>query len=118
MKRIVNIFKRGFHIVLVKEYNLVFDKNFVKEYRKLDKSLQIEGDKKIRRLKINPEIGKPLKFFPNLYELHIRMYRIYYVVQEKEIRILLLSVLHKDEQEKFLRSLTKEVIKRIIEENS
>lgn len=101
------------------EYNLVFDKNFVKEYRKLDKSLQIEGDKKIMRLKTNPkEIGKSLKFFPNLYELYIRMYRIYYVIQEKEIRVLLLSILHKDEQEKFLRSLTKEVIKRIIEENS
>ena len=101
------------------EYNLVFDKNFVKEYRKLDKSLQIEGDKKIMRLKTNPkEIGKPLKFFPNLYELYIQMYRIYYIIQEKEIRVLLLSVLHKDEQEKFLRNITKEVIKRLIEENS
>ena len=103
----------------MKEYNLVFDKNFVKEYRKLDKSLQIEGDKKILRLKTNPkEIGKPLRFFPNLYELHIRMYRIYYVIQDEEIRVLLLSVLHKDEQEKFLRSLTKDAIKRIIEGNS
>jgi mRNA-degrading endonuclease RelE of RelBE toxin-antitoxin system len=103
----------------MEEYKLVFDRKFVKEYRKLDKSLQIEGDKKIMRLKTNPkEIGKPLKFFPNLYELHIRMYRIYYVIQEREIKVLLLSVLHKDEQEKFLRSITKEVIKRIIEENS
>jgi len=103
----------------MEEYKLVFDRKFVKEYRKLDKSLQIEGDKKIMRLKTNPkEIGKPLKFFPNLYELHIRMYRIYYVIQEREIKVLLLSVLHKDEQEKFLKSITKEVIKRIIEENS
>jgi len=103
----------------MEEYKLVFDRKFVKEYRKLDKSLQIEGDKKIMRLKTNPkEIGKPLKFFPNLYELHIRMYRIYSVIQEREIKVLLLSVLHKDEQEKFLRSITKEVIKRIIEENS
>ena len=28
------------------EYELLFDKVFVKEYRKLDKSLQMEGDKK------------------------------------------------------------------------
>lgn len=103
----------------MEEYKLIFDKNFVREYRRLDKSLQIEGDKKILRLKTNPrEIGKPLRFFPNLYELHIRMYRIYYIIQEKEVRVLLLSVLHKDEQEKFLRSLTKEIIKKIIEENS
>lgn len=103
----------------MEEYSLVFDKNFVREYRRLDKSLQIEGDKKIMRLKTNPqEIGKPLKFFPNLYELHIRMYRIYYIIQDKEVKVLLLSILHKDEQERFLRSLTKEVIKKIIEENS
>lgn len=103
----------------MEEYKLIFDKNFVREYRKLDKSLQIEGDKKILRLKTNPrEIGKPLRFFPNLYELYIRMYRIYYIIQEKEVRVLLLSVLHKDEQEKFLRSLTKEIIKKIIEKNS
>jgi len=100
------------------DYILLFDKKFVNKYRKLDKSLQIEGDKKLKRLKSNPkEIGKPLRFLPNLYELRLRMYRIYYIVRETEIKVLLLSVLHKDEQEKFLRSLTKEDIKRIIEEN-
>ena len=62
--------------IVMKEYKLIFDKNFVKEYKKLDRSLQIEGDKKILRLKINPvEIGKPLKFFPNLFELYFHIYR-------------------------------------------
>ena len=103
----------------MKEYTILFDKKFVKEYRKLDNSLQIEGDKKIIKLKSNPkEIGKPLKFFPNLYELHLRMYRIYYVVEETKIKVLVLSVLHKDEQNNFLRRLTKEGIIKIIEENS
>lgn len=101
-----------------KTYNLLFDKQFVKDYRKLDKSLQIEGDKKIKRLKENPkEIGKPLKFFPNLYELHLRMYRIYYVIQESEIRVLVLSVEHKDNQDRYLRDLSLEKIKRLLEEN-
>lgn len=99
-------------------YKLLFDKQFVRDYRKLDKSLQIEGDKKLKRLKDNPkEIGKPLKFFPNLYELHLRMYRIYYVIQENEVKVLVLSIEHKDEQEKYLRNLTLEKIKRIIEQN-
>ena len=103
----------------MKEYKFLFDKNFVKEYRKLDNSIQIEGDKKLLRLKLNPQdIGKPLKFFPNLYELHLRMYRIYYIIEEEEVKVLLLSVLHKDEQDKFLRSLTKEKIREIIDENS
>ncbi len=102
----------------MKEYELLFDKNFVKEYQKLDNSLQIEGDKKLIRLKTNPkEIGKPLKFFPNLYELHLRMYRIYYFIEENKIKVLLLSVLHKDEQDRFLRSLTKDKIKEVIDEN-
>lgn len=80
--------------------------------------MQIEGDKKLIRLKENPkEIGKPLKFFPNLYELHLRMYRIYYVVEESEVRVLVLSVEHKDEQDKYLRSLSLEKIKRLLEEN-
>lgn len=101
-----------------KSYTLLFDKQFARDYKKLDKSLQIEGDKKLKRLKNNPlEIGKPLKFFTNLYELHLRMYRIYYVVQESEAKVLVLSVEHKDYQEKYLRSLTLEKIKRLLEEN-
>lgn len=101
-----------------KSYLLLFDKQFVKEYRKLDRSLQIEGDKKLKRLKEAPkEIGKPLRFLPNLYELRLRMYRIYYVIQESEIKVLVLSVQHKDEQEKYLKSLTLEKIKHLLEEN-
>jgi len=100
-------------------YKILFDKQFVRDYRKLDKSLQIEGDKKLRRLRENPrQIGKPLRFFPNLYELYLRMYRIYYVVQESEVKVLVLSVEHKDEQDKYLRGLSLDKIKRLLEKNS
>lgn len=100
------------------EYKVIFDKNFVKEYRKLDKSLQIEGDKKILRLKQDPKnIGKPLKYFPNLFELRLGNYRIYYVIEESEVKVLLLSVLHKDEQDQYLRQLTRDKIKKILGEN-
>ena len=101
-----------------KNYTLLFDKQFARDYRKLDKSLQIEGDKKLLRLKENPkEIGKPLKYFPNLYELHLRAYRIYYIVQESKVKILVLAVEHKDEQDKYLRSLSLDKIKRLLDEN-
>ena len=101
-----------------KSYTLLFDKQFARDYRKLDRSLQIEGDKKIKRLKENPkEIGKPLKFFPHFYELHLRMYRIYYIIQENEVKVLVLAVEHKDKQDKYLRSLSLEKIKKFIEEN-
>jgi len=99
-------------------YEILFDKQFTRDYRKIDKSLQIEGDKKLKRLKENPaQIGKSLRFFPNLYELRLRMYRIYYVVQESRVKVLVLSIEHKDEQDKYLRSLTMDKIKRLLEEN-
>ena len=99
-------------------YQLLFDKKFVKNYRKIGKSLQIEGDKKLKRLKENPEImGKPLKFFHNLYELYLQMYRIYYAIDEAKKKILVLDIEHIDEQEKYLRQLTSEKIKQLLEEN-
>jgi len=107
-----------YNLFLQLMYNILFDKQFVKEYRKLDKSLQVEGDKKLKRLKENPkQMGKPLRFFPNLYELHLRMYRIYYVVQESEIKVLVLSIGHKDEQDKYLRNLTLDKIKHLFDES-
>jgi len=100
------------------EYKLIFDKEFKKKYRKLDKSLQIEGDKKIKRLKISPkEVGKPLRYLNNLFELHLRVYRIFYLVEGHKVRVLLLGVEHKDECDKYLRKLTSEKIKQLSQEN-
>jgi len=99
-------------------YELIFDKEFSKKFRKLDNSLQIEGEKKIKRLKENPrEIGKPLKYLPNLFELHLRMYRIFYVIEEHKVRVLLLTVEHKNETDKYLRQLTSDKIKELSQEN-
>lgn len=100
------------------EYRLVFDKEFNRKFRKLDNSLQIQGEKKMRRLKFNPrDIGKPLKYIPNLYELHLESYRIFYVVQDYEVRILFLGVEHKDECDKYLRQLTADKIRQLSLEN-
>lgn len=99
-------------------YTLIFDKQFTRDYRKLDRSLQIEGDKKLKRLKVNPrDIGKPLKYLPNLYELHLQSYRIYYIFDGLNNRVLVLAIGHKDEQYKYLRSLSVETLRRFIEEN-
>lgn len=103
---------------MTKEYILIFDKEFKKKFRKLDNSIQIEGEKKIEKLKISPkEIGKPLKYISNLFELHIRMYRIFYVVRDNQVRVLLLTVEHKDKTDKYLRRLTSDKIKQLFDEN-
>lgn len=93
-------------------YILLFDKEFVRDFKKLDKSIRDEAEKKLRKLKENPaEIGKPLKYFANLYELHVRMYRIFYVIEESKVKVLVLSIEHKDETDKYLRQLRTDDIK-------
>jgi addiction module RelE/StbE family toxin len=95
------------------EYTLLFDREFKRDFDKLDKSIRDEAEKKLLKLKQSPrEIGKPLRYFANLYELHVRMYRIFYVVEEAQIKILVLAVEHKDETDKYLRALNKDEIAR------
>jgi len=97
---------------------LVFDKQFNKKFRKLDNSLQIEGEKKIKELRADPEKGKPMRYLSNLYELYLRMYRIFYFVDKSKKKILVLGVEHKDECDKFLRKINFRKIKSLAEENS
>ena len=97
------------------EYTLVFDREFARDFEKLDNSIKQEAEKKIRKLKVNPkEIGKPLKYFPNLFELHVRMYRIFYVIEETKVKVLILALEHKDETDKYLRDLDREDIKEML----
>jgi len=101
-----------------KVYELKFDKKFTRKYKNLGRSLQIEGDKKIQRLKRNPkDQGKPLKFFHNLYEFHLQMYRIFYIIHEQKVNVLFIGLEHKDETDKYLRSLTKDKINSLMNEN-
>jgi len=94
-------------------YTLVFDREFEREFKKLDKSIREEAEKKLLKLKEFPrEIGKPLRYFSNLYELHVQMYRIFYVVEELKIKVLVLAIEHKDETDRYLRQLSKEEIAR------
>ena len=93
-------------------YTLFFDTEFVREFNKLDKSIRDEAEKKLKKLKENPkETGKPLRYFSNLYELHVRMFRIFYVVEESKVKVLILAMEHKDNTDKYLKKLTKENIK-------
>lgn len=39
------------------------------------------------------------------------MYRIFYVIEESKIKVLVLAIEHKDETDKYLRMLKKEDIK-------
>ncbi len=99
------------------KYELKFARLFDKEFDKLDKSLKDEAWKKLERLKYNPNIGKHLNYL-NLWELHIRMFRIFYIINNNEVKILLLSIKHKDDCDKYVRGLTIEQIKQALSDVS
>ena len=103
-----------------KKYTLKFDPGLLKRYRnKVDKSQQKIVDKKILSLEDNPKRGNQLfSIYPNLYELYAGSYRIYYVVQDSEIRVVIIAYEHKDVQEKLLNSIKKDrsIIENILRE--
>lgn len=86
-------------------YTLLFSKLFSKEFEKIDNSIQKEAWKKLERLKEDYNIGKHLHYI-NLWELHIQMFRIFYIIKEEKSQILLLSIKHKDDCEKYVKGLT------------
>lgn len=93
-------------------YTLKIDKEFDKDFGKLDKSIKISANKKLQRLKENPnEIGKHLHYL-NIWELHVEMYRIFYFIEEKEKAIFLLAMKHKDVCDKYVRGLTMDEIRQ------
>lgn len=99
-------------------YELKFGKLFDKEFKKIDSSVKDQAWKKMERLKENPkEIGKHLKYL-NLWELHVKMFRIFYVIDDNEIRVLLLSMKHKDECDRFVRGLSLDEIRKQLDDVS
>ena len=102
------------------KYDLKIDPKLLKRYRKkVDKSQQIIVDKKILSLEENPQRGHKLfSIYPDLYELYAGSYRIYYVVQEKEVTVVIIAYEHKKVQEKLLNSIKKDnsIIDNILKE--
>jgi len=97
------------------EYTLKFSRGFDKTFSKLDNSIKKEAHKKILKLKEFPkEVGKPLKFFKNLFELHVQMYGIFYVVENYQVNVLILDMIHKNETDKYLKKLNEETIMQLL----
>ncbi len=103
----------------MKEYKLIFDKDFFNEYNKIGNNFRKQADKKILRLKEDPRhMGKPLfGVHSNLYELYLDSYRIYYVVQDSQVKVLLIAIEHKNNQQRFLNKINKQFIAELINRN-
>ena len=75
------------------KYELVFSKEFDKDFSKLDKSNQAWVLKKIMALQNNPLVGKPLRFeLKGFRSLRVGKYRIIYKINDK---ILLSTLKHR-----------------------
>lgn len=79
--------------------HIILDIEFEKKFRKLkDQKTKEKIIKQIQKIKINPEMGKPMKHErKGTRELYISPYRISYAIK-KENLIYILDFYHKDEQ--------------------
>jgi mRNA-degrading endonuclease RelE of RelBE toxin-antitoxin system len=77
-----------------------FTKDFQRKFSKIkDSSLKEKIIKQIKKIKENPEIGKPMKNVrKGTRELYIKPFRLSYAfLQEKEL-VYILDLYHKDKQ--------------------
>jgi len=80
--------------------NSVFSNIFRKKFEKIkDNTLKEKIIKQILKLKENPKFGKPMMYArKGTRELYVSPYRISYVYDSKQDKIIFLDVYHKDNQ--------------------
>lgn len=72
---------------------------FRRIFRKLKSDMRERVEKQIRKLVINPEIGKPMRFNrKGTREIYVGHFRLSYAYSIEESKIILLDFYHKDEQ--------------------
>jgi len=79
----------------------------------IPKNLQGDIERRILKLSVNPHNGKPLG--NSLWELKAGKFRIYYIIFESEILVLMVDVSDKKHQQETINSLKKTDFKKIIE---
>ena len=77
-------------------YEIIFRTPAEKALRKLDNSVREDLLKKIKKLGVNPEIGKPLSGnLAGLWRLRYDKYRIIYKIKNQELVVLILDICHR-----------------------
>ena len=73
--------------------------NFLRQLRKLDKSVLDKVEKLIIKIINDPEIGKPMRFDRRgTRELYISSFRLSYAYEKSNNILIFLDIYHKDEQ--------------------
>lgn len=82
------------------QYDLVETKDFNKSFKKLSKEIKKSFENQLKQVKINPfSVGKPLKGRKWFRELKQGKYRLYYLIYDNEIIVLLIDVSNKKLQQ-------------------
>ena len=77
-----------------------YSDKFIKNYDKIkDFTLRNKIKKQIIKIEKNPYVGKPMRFQrKGTREVHIKPFRLVYIIEEDKYIILFLELYHKDEQ--------------------
>ncbi len=77
-------------------YEIILQTHAERFLKKLDKLERDRIIKKLRELKENPELGKPLAGnLSGLWILRIGIYRVIYQIRRSELVILVLKIVHR-----------------------
>ncbi|MAH47608.1 hypothetical protein CMI37_17435 [Candidatus Pacearchaeota archaeon] len=79
---------------------LAFGEHFQKRFSRIkNNSIKERLIKQIEKLKLNPEIGKPMRFNrKGTREIYIPPFRLSYVYLKHKNKIIILDLYHKDKQ--------------------
>jgi mRNA-degrading endonuclease RelE of RelBE toxin-antitoxin system len=77
-------------------------------YRLIPKNKQADMRRRILKLRYAPYVGRPLGFM-FLRELKLGKFRVYYLVQEQEILVILVDVSDKKDQKETINSIKRDI---------
>jgi len=82
---------------MVKE--VIRSENFLRQLKKIDKSLLGRVEKLIVKIYYDPEVGKPMRFDrKGTRELYAKPFRLSYIYDKGRDTLIFLEIYHKDEQ--------------------
>ncbi len=85
-------------------YNLEFDQRALKEWHKLDATIQIQFKKKLAQVLENPRIeANRLREFDHCYKIKLRQsgYRLVYQVQDDRVMVFVIAIGKRDKEQAY-----------------
>lgn len=91
-------------------YSIITTDEFEKEFSKLDKAIQTRFNKQFARLETEPySIGKPITGASWFRELKNLKYRVYYLVYDDQVLVLLAGISYKKDQQSTINNISNEL---------